>query len=148
VIAVDANLLLYAKFLDFPQHEAARDWLDHAIAGAPRVALPWPSVLAFMRIATNPRVFGKPLSSEAAWKQAQEWLARPNVWVPVPTPRHAEVLGQLVHAVHPTGKLVPDAHLAVLAIEHGLVLCTTDADFGRFPGLRWENPLRGAAAKG
>jgi predicted nucleic acid-binding protein len=37
--------------------------------------------------------------------------------------------------------LVPDAHLAALAIEHGLILCSTDGDFARFRPLRWENPL-------
>ena len=37
-------------------------------------------------------------------------------------------------------KLVADAHLAALAIEHGLVLCSADADFNRFPGLQVENP--------
>jgi predicted nucleic acid-binding protein len=42
-----------------------------------------------------------------------------------------------------TGRLVPDAHLAALAIEHGLTLCSTDGDFSRFPGLSWENPLSG-----
>jgi predicted nucleic acid-binding protein len=41
-----------------------------------------------------------------------------------------------------TGNLVTDAQLAALAIEHGLVVCSADTDFARFPGLRWENPLR------
>ncbi len=40
-----------------------------------------------------------------------------------------------------TTRLVPDAHLAALAIEHGLTLCSTDGDFARFADLRWENPL-------
>ena len=44
--------------------------------------------------------------------------------------------------------LVPDAHLAALAIEHGLVLCSADADFARFPGLRWHNPLRATSGSG
>jgi len=33
------------------------------------------------------------------------------------------------------------ATLAALAIEHGLVLCSTDGDFARFSGLRWRNPV-------
>ena len=40
-----------------------------------------------------------------------------------------------------TSRLVPDAHLAALAIEHGLTLCSTDGDFVKFPGLHWQNPL-------
>ena len=39
------------------------------------------------------------------------------------------------------GNLTTDAHLAALAIEHDLEVCTTDTDFARFPGLRWKNPL-------
>jgi predicted nucleic acid-binding protein len=39
------------------------------------------------------------------------------------------------------GAKVTDAHLAALAVEHGGVLCTTDRDFGRFPGLRFLDPL-------
>ena len=41
--------------------------------------------------------------------------------------------------------LVPDAHLAALAIEHGPLLASTDGDFARFPELRFENPLAGPA---
>ena len=39
------------------------------------------------------------------------------------------------------GDLVPDAHLAALAMEHGLTVCSSDRDFARFPRLRWMNPL-------
>ena len=63
------------------------------------------------------------------------------MWVPQPTDRHREVLGALLTAASVHSAHVPDAHLAALAIEHGLVLCSADADFARFPGLRWENPL-------
>ena len=51
------------------------------------------------------------------------------------------ILGRLLDRVHATGNLVPDAHLAALAIEHGLTVCSADADFGRFPGVTWVNPL-------
>jgi hypothetical protein len=62
------------------------------------------------------------------------------VWIPVPTERHREVLGRLLPAAD-RANLVPDAHLAALAVEHGLVVCSTDGDFARFRGVRWENPL-------
>ena len=42
--------------------------------------------------------------------------------------------------------LAPGSHLAALAMEHGLILCSTDGDFARFKGLRWENPLVPAAS--
>jgi len=94
-----------------------------------------------MRIVTNPRVFERPLTSADAWSQVRAWLAIPTVWVPLPTERHADVLGQLLAQTGATANLVPDAHLAALAMEHALELASTDADFGRFAGLRWVNPI-------
>ncbi len=141
MILVDANLLLYAKFADFSQHGRAHAWLDAQLNSSHRVGLPWPSLLAFLRLATNPRVFGSPLAVDAAWEQVARWLQIPAVWIPPPTEQHAALLGRLVCDHQAGGKLIPDAHVAALAIEHQLVLCTTDGDFARFAGLRWENPL-------
>jgi toxin-antitoxin system PIN domain toxin len=143
LILVDANLLIYARVAEFAQHEAARMWLDDQINGLARVALPWPSLLGFLRITTNPRIFQRPEPVDAAWRQVEEWLSQPSVWVPLPTERHANVFGDLLRAERVQGNLIPDAHLAALAIEHGLTLCSTDGDFARFPNLRWVNPLRG-----
>lgn len=111
--------------------------------GTARVGFPWPSLLAFLRLVTNPRVFERPASSRAAWQQVEEWLDCEAAWVPAPTERHREVLGRLLASGAVRANLIPDAHLAALAIEHGLVLASTDGDFARFPGLRFENPLAG-----
>lgn len=141
MILVDANLLVYAHVADFPQHEAARRWLDGKLNGAAPVGLPWESLLAFLRLVTNPRVFEQPEPAVIAWDQVQSWLNCTNVWVPLPTENHRMVLGDLLSVTRAHANLVPDAHLAALAIEHGLVLCSADGDFARFTGLRWENPL-------
>lgn len=141
MILVDANLLLYAHFDSFPEQPAARDWLDRQLSGYAPVGLPWASLLAFLRIATNPRVFEKPESTLDAWNQVIEWLACEVAWIPQPTERHIGVLARLLALPGVRAKLVPDAHLAALAIEHGLTLCSTDGDFARFSGLRWMNPL-------
>jgi len=141
VILVDANLLIYAHVSTFPQHGAARTWLDKRLNSTVPVGLPWPSILAFLRLVTNPRIFERPESIEEAWKQAEEWLACSPVWTPHPTERHGEILGPLLQGQRLRANLLPDAHLAALAIEHGLILCSTDGDFGRFPGLKWENPI-------
>lgn len=138
---VDANLLVYAHVRDFPQHEQARDWLDQQLNGTVRVGLPWPSLLAYLRIVTNPRIFARPEPMADAWAQLSAWLGNENVWVPEPTDRHARLLGELLLGGGVQGNLVPDADLAALALEHGLTLCSTDGDFGRFTGLRWQNPL-------
>jgi len=125
-----------------PQHGPARTWLDDRLNGPAQVGLPWPSLLGFLRITTNPRVFERPLPIAAAWRQALDWLGCQPVWIPVPTDRHVHLLETLLLEAGGAANLVPDAHLAALAIEHGLALCSTDGDFARFPGLRWENPLR------
>ncbi len=141
MILVDANLLLYATVSDFPQHGRARTWLEERLNGRPRVGLPWVSLVAFLRIATNARIFPRPFAIADAWQRVGAWLAIPVVWIPTETDRYAEILGDLLLATASTNELVPDAHLAALAIEHGLTLCSTDRDFSRFRGLRWENPL-------
>ena len=98
-------------------------------------------MLAFVRLVSNSRIFTRPLSVANAWRQVGEWLDCPSVWIPQPTERHREVLGSLLVGQANKANLVPDAHLAALAVEHGLTLWSLDGDFARFPGLRWENPL-------
>lgn len=141
MILVDANLLIYAHVSTFSQHERARSWLDEQMNGAAPVGLPWSSLLAFLRLVTNPRLFDNPESITDAWEQVVAWLNCDSSWIPAPTERHAQILGSLLAGPGVHANLVPDAHLAALAIEHGLILCSTDGDFGRFPGLRWRNPL-------
>jgi toxin-antitoxin system PIN domain toxin len=141
VILVDANLLLYASNAEADQHAQSRAWLDEKIGGAAPVGLPWTTLLAFLRIATNPRAFPRPLTTAAAWEQVSTWLSAETVWTPEPTERHAAVLGELLALPGVYGNLITDAHLAALAIEHGVTLCSTDGDFARFPGLAWLNPL-------
>jgi toxin-antitoxin system PIN domain toxin len=145
MILVDANLLLYAHVANFPQHEAAHEWLDGQLNGTTRVGLPWPSLLAFVRLASNPRVFAEPLPLSDAWLQVEEWLDCGPVWIPQPTDSHRGILADLLPHAGGRANLVPDADLAALAIEHGLILCSTDGDFARFPRLRWENPLADSA---
>ncbi len=141
MILVDANLLVYAHVKSFPIHARARQWLDGKLNGAARVGLPWPSLLAFVRLVSNPRIFEQPEPVVEAWKQAQAWLDCAASWIPQPTERHRAILSSLMASAPMRANLVPDAHLAALAIEHGLVLYSTDGDFARFPDLRWENPV-------
>lgn len=141
MILIDANLLVYAHVSSFVQHEPAHAWLDSQLNGHSPVGLPWHSLLAFLRIATNPRIFERPEPMVDAWKQVEAWLDCEVTWIPEPTERHRDILGSLLAGGGMQANLVPDAHLAALAIEHGLLLCSTDGDFGRFSNLRWHNPL-------
>ena len=138
---IDANLLLFATDEDSPFHAKAGAWLSERLNGDQRVGLPWQSLGAFLRIATNPRIYERPLGPDQAWGHVETWLANDMVWTPDPTPRHAEVLGGLVKRYQISGDLIPDAQLAALAIEHGIDVCSADTDFARFTEVRWHNPL-------
>lgn len=138
---LDANLLLYAVHEGAPQHEATTEWLTEQLNGSRRVGLPWQSLAAFLRIATHPRAFPRPLSPITAWECISDWLAAPVAWIPQPGPEYARTLGELITTYEVAGNLVTDAQLAALAIEHGVTLCSNDTDFARFSQLHWSNPL-------
>lgn len=141
MILVDANLLLYAYDSTSPYHASARDWIEEVMSGAEPFGLAWITITAFLRIATNPRAFEKPLSIAEAAGIVSEWLELPTVHVVEPGERHWEILQELLLSGQCRGPLVMDAHLAALAIEHGLTLCSNDRDFSRFPRLRVSNPV-------
>jgi toxin-antitoxin system PIN domain toxin len=141
VILVDANILIYASSVRSAFHERALQWLNEQLNGTGRVGIPWACALAFIRITTNPRIVPNTLSAVVAWGQVRDWLSCPTVWIPQPTERHADVLGELLSLPGIGSNLVTDAHLAALAIEHGLMLCSNDGDFARFKKLKWVNPL-------
>lgn len=138
---LDANLLLYARDQSSPYHDPARHWLEERLNGEARVGIPWASALAFLRISTNPRATDRPLSATDARAQVDAWLSAPASWVPEPTLDHWRVLSGLIDRYELRANLIPDAHLAALAIEHGLELYSTDTDFARFTEVRWMNPL-------
>lgn len=143
---VDANVLLYAIDETAHHHDAARDWLDAAMNGDERVGLPWVSLLAFQRIATNPRVYSSPLSTTDAWSHVTDWIDADQTWIPTPGARHRDILERLLLSGDHRGNLVTDAHLAALALEHGTSVCSFDSDFARFNDLRWLTPGRPAGA--
>ena len=138
---IDANLLVYAVTRSASQHRAAAAWLHGALTGERRVGLPWESLLGVVRITTNPRIYSRPVGPDDAWSLIDDWLALPTVWIPQPTEQHSVVLGSLIRNHHLGGDLVPDAHLAAIAIEHGLEVYSADTDFARFTEVRWVNPI-------
>ncbi len=141
MILVDANILLYAEDQLSSHHEAARRWWDRQLSGSSPVCLCWTVLCAFIRIGTNPRVFEHPMTLAQASTRVQSWLDQPCTRLIYPTERHWVVLRELLIRGQAGGNLVTDAHLAALALEHGCELMSTDADFSRFPKLKWRNPL-------
>ena len=138
---VDANILLYAVDHDSPHHERARLWIESALDGDRRVGIPWGSVSAFLRIATNPRATRQPLSSTEAWALADAWLDAPVVWIPQPGQGHRAILGDLIRRYDLRANLIADATLAALCVEHGLTIVSADSDFARFTEIDWFNPV-------
>lgn len=142
MILVDANLLLHAYNPRSVEHDGARNWLESILSGPELVRFAWLTLWAFLRIATNPRVFERPFSMGEAEAVVSSWLAQPAVGVLDPGERHWPIFRSLVEGDQISGPLVTDAAIAAIAIEHGATLCTTDRDFARFAGLSWKNPLR------
>jgi toxin-antitoxin system PIN domain toxin len=143
LILLDTNLLVYAYAPNSPHHKVAQAWFEGVLRRPARVGLPWPTLLGFVRLMGNRHVVRQPAPPYRSWTRVQRWLELPHTWIPLPTERHQEILAGLLEG-ESKPDLVNDAHLAALAIEHGLTLCSTDRDFARFQGLRWENPLRDA----
>jgi uncharacterized protein len=141
VIVIDANLLLYAYGESSPHHERARTWLEEVMSGSETVGLPWQTVAAFVRIATDPRVPGYRRSADEVLRVVSEWLEQPVVRLLTVSERSFQIFRENILDGQASGPLVSDAELAALTIEYGGVLHTTDRDFARFPGLRWVNPL-------
>lgn len=138
---VDANILLYAVDETSPFHARARSWLEASLNGSRRVAIPWESYRAFLRIATNPRALERPLGLDDAWALVEAWLDAPTTWVPQPGPGHRQILQRLLIPLDLRGNLVMDAVLAAYCIESGLAIVSNDSDFARFREIRWINPL-------
>jgi toxin-antitoxin system PIN domain toxin len=141
VILLDVNSLVYAHDVRSAHHGAAKEWIDGQLNGPGLVGFPWETVSAFLRIVTHPRIYERPTPLANAWQQMRDWLDREVAWIPLPTERHIHVFEELLLQPGARANLVPDAHLAALAIEHGLILCSADNGFARFPRLRWMNPL-------
>jgi len=140
VILVDASVLLYAYEPRSEHHQSCRSWLEKAFSGEEPVCLAWVTILAFIRIITNPVVFEFPLTASEATEVVGSWLARPAVFVLEAGERRWELLRTLLTERELSGAHVVHAFLAALALENGATLVTTDRDFSRFPKLRLSDP--------
>ena len=143
MILIDANIPLYAYDLGSARHAAAREWLERVLSSNEPIRFAIVTLLAYVRIATNPAVYERPLDTVTAIGHVRSWLERPNVEIASPSDRHWAILGDIASAGQARGPLVMDAHLAALAIEHGATLMSTDRGLARFRGLRVRDPLGG-----
>ena len=140
MILIDVNLLLYAYDKSSTHHSVARRWLEDTLSGNEQIRLDWTTILAFIRIATHPRI-AQAIALPEAILIVNEWLALPNLSLLAPGNQHWQILASLLSESQARGPLAMDAYLAALAIEHGATLYTNDRDFTRFPRLKYVNPL-------
>jgi len=143
MIIPDLNLLLYAYDTTSPFHKKSVEWWQDCLSGEEPVGIPGLVALGFVRIATHPRVFWTPMPASQASANVRSWLEQPVVRILEPAPGHLAHVLDLLESLGTAGNLVTDAQLAAFAVENDAVLHTADADFLRFPGVRWLNPLTG-----
>jgi toxin-antitoxin system PIN domain toxin len=140
--SVDANLLLYASDQSSPHHEAARRFLESRVDDPDLFCVSWVTLMTYLRIATHPRIFAGPLTSDEALSNVTTLVKMPRVRLIVEEEGFLEVYHEVTQGFAVRGNLVPDAHLAALLRQHGVtVLYTADADFRRFDFLDLRNPL-------
>lgn len=139
---LDANILLYASDETSPHHAVSLDLVTRAAQGPEIVYLFWPAIMAYLRIATHPAVFRRPLSVAEAVGNVEALIGRPHVQTPGEQERFWRRFGEVVADAAPTGNLVPDAHLVGLMLDNGVrTIWTHDRDYRRFRGIEVRDPF-------
>jgi toxin-antitoxin system PIN domain toxin len=141
VIAPDINVLLYALREESERHVQFRTWLERALNGSRPVALFEPVLASVFRIATHPAIYRPATPRVVVEKFLDACLAAPAALAVRTESGHWAQFRELCEQADCRGNLVQDAYLAALALEHNCTYVTTDRDFARFPGLRWQHPL-------
>ncbi len=142
MIIPDVNLLVYAFNRSDPQHKAAKTWWEETLNGDTPVGLPWIVSAGFIRVMTHPRVLLEPMAAGDAARHVRAWLLQPCVVVTEPGRKFEGLFLGYLERLGAAGNLTTDAQLAALTVENQAELHSADADFSRFEGLRWRNPLR------
>ena len=144
MIAVDANILVYAHRRDSPFFPNASRRLAELAEGNAIWAIPWPCIHEFLAIVTHPRRYAPPTPLVRALEQVEIWLQSPSLVLLAETETHWQTLRSLLGAGHIAGPRVHDARIAALCVQHGVrELWSADRDFSRFPDITVVNPLVG-----
>ena len=139
---VDANVLLYASDSSSPRQEAARALLETIAAGPELTYLFWPTIMAYLRIATHPAVFSQPLPAADAIANIEALLDRPHVRAPGEQPEFWPRYRAVAIDAAPTGNLVSAGHLVALMLQNEVrTIWTHDRDFRRFKGIEVRDPF-------
>jgi uncharacterized protein len=132
MILPNVSILVQAHNADSLVHERARTWWDACLPGTEGIGLARATMLGFMRVTTNRGVVARRLAVKDVMERLESWLKLPHVHVAQPSDNHFLLLRVELERLGTAGNLTTNAHLAVLAMERGYVLYSTDADFARF----------------
>jgi hypothetical protein len=139
---IDANVLLYASDESSPVHARARAFIERVADGPDIVYLFWPTLMAYLRIATHPAVFARPLTAVEAIGNVEQLLARPHVRTTGEQERFWGRFREVADDAAPSGNLIPDAHLVALMLENDVrTIWTRDRDYRRFPRIDVRDPF-------
>ncbi len=141
MILVDANVLIYSYDEVSKLHARSREWLSETLAGSTPVAFSWISLMAFVRVTTNRKLFEEPYTTDEAFDVVANWLTAPGSYIVHPGEEHLRIVKQIAKANKLSGADLTDAHLAAIAVEYGMFLATTDRNFPTFDGLKLIDPL-------
>jgi len=140
--AVDVNVLLYASDASSSLQPQAIEFLERCVHNRELFCLAWPTLVSYLRIATHPSIFTRPLSHDDAARNVEVLLRAPHVRVLAEDERFWEIYREVSGDVPTRGNLVPDAHLAALLRQHGVsTLWTADRDFLKFSFLDVRSPF-------
>jgi hypothetical protein len=140
--ALDVNILLYASDQASSWHDTALSFLEDRVADPDLMCLAWPTLFSYLRIATHPRIFARPLSPAEAFSNIESLLNLPWVRVLSENEGFLETYREVTSLLPVRGNFVPDAHLAALLLQHGVRrIYTNDADFRKFTFLYVRNPF-------
>jgi uncharacterized protein len=139
---LDANVLLYASDETSGYHRQARAFVERIADGDELVYLFWPTVMAYLRIATHPAVFERPLSPGEAMANIDRLLSLPQVQTAGEHDRFWPSYRQVATEADARGNLVPNAHVVALMTENGFrTIWTHDRDYRRFSGIEIRDPF-------
>ena len=139
---VDANVLLYASDETSPVHAAARSVVQRFADGPEIAYLFWPTVMTYLRIATHPAIFARPLTAAEAIGNVEQLLSRPHVRTTGEQEHFWTSYREVADDAMPAGNIVPDAHLVTLMLENDVrTIWTRDRDYRRFPRIEVRDPF-------
>src|SRR4051812_13893552 len=137
----DLNLLVYAFNSDAPSHGVAKIWWEDSLNNEESIGIPWLVLTGFIRLLSGRAIVKNPYPVKALFDITEEWFGLPHVTLLEPTRRTYSIMRRLMVEKNLPGSWVTDTFIASTAIELDAMLCTNDAGFSRFPGLKLQNPL-------